>query len=99
MAQTDPSLPTVGGEIQVVRGLNTEVISLISEAATPAAVLNGFQHHQFVHFTCHGTLEANKPFEAGFGLHRDERLMLLEIVRANLPTAESHFSQLATQLR
>ena len=91
MAQTDPSLPTVGGEIQVVRGLDTEVISLISEAATPAAVLNGFQHHQFVHFMCHGTLEANKPFEAGFRLHRDERLTLLEIVRANLPTAEFAF--------
>ena len=91
VAQTDPSLPTVGGEIQVVRGLDTEVTSLISEAATPAAVLDGFQHHQFVHFACHGTLEANKPFEAGFELHGDERLTLLEIVRADLPTAEFAF--------
>ena len=91
VAQTDPSLPTVGGEIQVVRALDTEVTCLLSEAATPAAVLEGFQHHRFVHFACHGTLEANKPFEAGFELHGDERLTLLEIVRANLPTAEFAF--------
>jgi CHAT domain-containing protein len=91
VAQTDSSLPTVGGEIQVVRALETEVTSLISEAATPAAVLNGFQHHRFVHFACHGTLEVGKPFEAGFELHRNERLTLLEIVRADLPTAEFAF--------
>ena len=91
VAQTDPSLPTVGGEIQVIRALDTEVTSLISEAATPAAVLDGFLHHRFVHFACHGTLEANKPFEAGFELHGDERLTLLEIVRADLPTAEFAF--------
>ena len=91
VAQIDQSLPDVGGEIEVVRALNTEVTSLTSEAATPAAVLDGFQHHRFVHFACHGTLEANKPFEAGFELHGDERLTLLEIVRANLPTAEFAF--------
>ena len=88
VAQTDPSLPTVGGEIQVVRALDTEVTSLISEAATPAAVLNGFHRHQFVHFACHRTLEVGKPFEAGFELYGEERLMLLKIVRADLPTGE-----------
>ncbi|KAN0141160.1 CHAT domain containing protein [Lactarius tabidus] len=91
VAQTDPSLPTVGGKIQVVRDLDTEVTSLISEAATPAAVLDGFLHHQFVHFACHGTLEAGKPFEAGFELYGHERLTLLEIVRSHLPTAEFAF--------
>ena len=91
VAQTDPSLPTVGGEIKVVQTLkDAEVTSLISGAATSAAVLDGFQHHRFVHFACHGTLEANKPFEAGFELH-GERLTLLKIVRANLPTAEFAF--------
>ncbi|KAI9452961.1 CHAT domain-containing protein [Lactarius psammicola] len=87
----DSSLPTVGGEIQVVQALDTEVTSLISEAATPAAVIDGFHHHPFVHFACHGTLEAGKPFEAGFELHKDERLTLLEIVRSHLPTAEFAF--------
>ncbi|KAF8269756.1 CHAT domain-containing protein [Lactarius quietus] len=91
VAQTDSSLPTVKGEIQVVQDLNIEVTSLISEAATPAAVIDGFRHHQFVHFASHGTLEAGKPFEAGFELYHHERLTLLKIVRAHLPTAEFAF--------
>jgi CHAT domain-containing protein len=91
VAQPDPSLPTVGGEIQAVQALDTEVTSLISEAATPATVIDGFHHHRFVHFACHGTLEAGKPFEAGFELHGDERLTLLAIVRAHLHTAEFAF--------
>ncbi|KAH9032343.1 CHAT domain-containing protein [Lactarius deliciosus] len=91
VAQPNPSLPTVGGEIQVVQALDTEVTRLISKAATPAAVIDGFHHNRFVHFACHGTLEAGKPFEAGFELHGDERLTLLEIVRSDLPTAEFAF--------
>ncbi|KAH8991524.1 CHAT domain-containing protein [Lactarius akahatsu] len=90
VAQPDSSLPTVGGEIQVVRSLDAEVTSLISEAATPAAVIDGFHRHPFVHFACHGTLETGKPFEAGFELY-GERLSLLEIVRSHLPTAEFAF--------
>ncbi|KAN0141133.1 CHAT domain containing protein [Lactarius tabidus] len=91
VAQTDPSLPTVGGEIQVVRALDTDVTNLISAAATPTTVLDSFQHHQFVHFACHGTLEAGKPFESGFELYGGDRLTLLEIVRSHLPTAEFAF--------
>jgi CHAT domain-containing protein len=91
VAQPDQSLPTVGGEIQAVQALDTEVTSLISEAATPDTVIDGFHHHGFVHFACHGTLEAGKPFAAGFELHGDARLTLLEIVRAHLPAAEFAF--------
>ncbi|KAH8995835.1 CHAT domain-containing protein [Lactarius hatsudake] len=91
VAQPDPSLPTVGGEIQVVQALDTEVTSLISKAATPAAVIDGFHNNQFVHFACHSTLEASKPFGAGFELYGDKRLTLLEIVRSDLPTAEFAF--------
>ncbi|KAN0141130.1 CHAT domain containing protein [Lactarius tabidus] len=91
VAQTDSSLPTIGGEIKVVRALDTEVTSLISEGATPAAVLDGFQHHRFVHFACHGTLEVGQPFDAGFELYGGERLTLLEVVRSHLPTAEFAF--------
>ena len=91
VAQLDPSLPTVGDEIQVVQALKTKVTSLISEAATPATAIDEFHRHQFVHFACHGTLETGKPFEAGFELHGDERLTLLKIVRAHLPNAEFAF--------
>ncbi|KAI9441131.1 CHAT domain-containing protein [Lactarius psammicola] len=91
VAQPDPSLPTISGEIQVVQALDAKVTSLISEAATTVVVIDSFHHHRFVHFACHGTLEAGKPFEAGFGLHGGERLTLLEIVRSHLPTAEFAF--------
>jgi CHAT domain-containing protein len=84
-------LPTVWGEIQVVQALDTEVTSLISAAATAAKVIDESHHHQFIHFACHGRLEARKPFEAGFELHGHERLTLLEIVRAHLPAAEFAF--------
>ena len=91
VAQPDSSLPTVGGEIKVVQALKTEVTSLISEAATSERIIDGFHHHRFVHLACHGTLETGKPFEAGFKLHGDERLTLLEIVRSHVPTAEFAF--------
>ncbi|KAH9018666.1 CHAT domain-containing protein [Lactarius pseudohatsudake] len=91
VAQHDPTIPTVEGEIKVVRSLDTKVTSLLSEAATPTTVIDGFRNHRFVHFACHGTLEAGKPFEAGFELHGGERLTLLEIVRSDLPTAEFAF--------
>ena len=91
VAQPDPSLPTVRGEIHAVQALDTGVTSLISEAATPNTVIDGFQHHRFVHFACHGTLETGKPFDAGFELHGEARLTLLDIVRANLPAAEFAF--------
>ena len=58
---------------------------------TPATVIDGFHRHQFVHFACHGTLEAGKPFEAGFELYGETRLTLLEIVRSHVPTAEFAF--------
>ncbi|KAN0140698.1 CHAT domain containing protein, partial [Lactarius tabidus] len=91
VAQPDPSLSKVGGEIRVVQALHIEVTSLISAAATPATVIDGFQHHQFVHFACHGTLEARKCFDAGFELYRDKRLTLLEVIHSHLPTAEFAF--------
>ncbi|KAH9024158.1 hypothetical protein EDB85DRAFT_2277675 [Lactarius pseudohatsudake] len=50
----------VGGEIQVVQALGTKVTSLISEAVTPAAVVDG----------------GKKPFEAGFELYGERLTLL-----------------------
>jgi CHAT domain-containing protein len=91
VAPANPSLPAESGEIQVVQSLDAEVTSLISEAATPAAVIDGFRHHQFIHIAGYGKLEPGKPFEAGFELHGGERLTLLEIVRLHFPAAEFAF--------
>ncbi len=89
----DVSLSEVCEDIKVVQALNTRlpVKSLISEGATATSALDGLRDHQFVHFVCHGTLEASKPFDAGFELHGNERLTLLDIVRSRLPAAEFAF--------
>jgi hypothetical protein len=89
----DVSLSEVFEDVKVVEQLNTRlaVKSLISKDATPASVLAGLQDHQFVHFVCCGTLEARKPIDAGFELHGNERLTLLDIVRSRLPAAEFAF--------
>jgi hypothetical protein len=90
---TDATLSEVCKDVKVVQALRKwfPVKSLISEDAKPMSVLDGLRDHQLVHFVCHGILEARKPFNAGFELHGNERLTLLDIVRSHLPTAEFAF--------
>ena len=85
------SLSEVCEDVAVIQDLKTEVTSLISEDATPTAVIEGLQRHRFVHFVCHGTLETGEPFNARFELHENQRLTLLDIVRSRLPAAEFAF--------
>ncbi|KAH9017631.1 CHAT domain-containing protein [Lactarius pseudohatsudake] len=87
------SLSEVCEDVNVIQALNRRlpVKSLISEGATTTSALDSLQDHQFVHFVCHGTLEASKPFDAGFELHGNERLTLLDIVRSRVPAAEFAF--------
>ncbi|KAF8264652.1 CHAT domain-containing protein [Lactarius quietus] len=85
------SLSEVCEDVEVIQSLNTQVTSLISKDATPAAALKGLQSHRFVHFVCHGTLETGKPFDARFELHGNQRLTLLDIVQSRLPAAEFAF--------
>jgi CHAT domain-containing protein len=89
----DVSLSEVCEDVKVVQALKKRfpVKSLISKDATPTSVLDGLRNHQFVHFVCHGSLEAKKPFDAGFELHGNKRLTLLDIVRSHLPAAEFAF--------
>ena len=91
VAQPDPSLPGVSGDIQVVQNLKLPVTSLISQNATPSTVLDGLRHHQFCHFACHGVLTIGKPFDASLILYNEEHLMLLDIVRSRLPAGECAF--------
>ncbi|KAH9057013.1 CHAT domain-containing protein [Lactarius deliciosus] len=89
----DVPLSEVCKDVEVVQELKTRlpVRSLISEGATITSALDGLRDHRFVHFICHGTLETSKPFDAGFVLHGNERLTLLDIVRSHLPAAEFAF--------
>ncbi|KAH9057583.1 CHAT domain-containing protein [Lactarius vividus] len=89
----DVPLSEVCKDVKVVQALKTRlpVTSLISEDATVTSALDSLRDHQFVHFICHGTLETSKPFDAGFMLHENKRLTLLDIVRSRLPAAEFAF--------
>jgi tetratricopeptide (TPR) repeat protein len=91
VAQPDPSLPGVSGEVQVVQGLNQPVTCLISQSATPSTVLDGLRNHQFCHFACHAALTTGKPFDTSLLLYEEEPLMLLDIVRSRLPGGECAF--------
>ena len=90
VALPDPSLPGVSGEVQVIQSLKIPVTSLISQGATPSAVLDGLHRNQFCHFACHGALTTGKPFDASFVLYK-EHLTLLDIVRSRIPTGECAF--------
>jgi len=93
VANPDDSLLDAWPEIWSVQRLNTvtRVTTLLGKRAKTSVVLEGLQDHQFCHFICHGTLVPEKPFDASFGLHGENRLTLLDIVRSRLPTAEFAF--------
>jgi CHAT domain-containing protein len=78
-------------EMKVVQAADTRVTTLLSERATPITVLERLRDHPFVHIVSHGMLEPGKPFEAAFNLYRGKRLLLLDIVRSQLPNAEFAF--------
>ena len=91
VAQPDENMPKALKEMRVVQAADTDVTTLFSAKATPAAVLERLPDHSFAHIVSHGTLEPARPFEASFKLHRGKRLRLLDIVRSQLPDAEFAF--------
>jgi CHAT domain-containing protein len=91
ITQPDENMQQAFEEIKAVRAVDTQVTTLFSAKATPTAVLARLRDYQFTHIVCHGVLEPGKPFEASFKLHRGKRLLLLDIVRSQLPDAEFAF--------
>ena len=91
VAQPDEYMPKAWDEISLVQGLKMTVITLVSKRATPSAVMKRLQDHRFAHFSCHGILDAGKPFDTSFKLYQGKRLTLLEIIWSRLPSAEFAF--------
>jgi len=91
VAQPDEFMPRAWDEISLIRGLKTAVTTLVSKRATPSGVMKRLQDHRFAHFSCHGILDAGKPYDASFKLYQGKRLTLLEIIRSRLPSAEFAF--------
>ncbi len=91
VSKPDEKMPQALKEMKAVQAVDTQVTTLFSAKATPTAVLARLRDHPFAHFVCHGILKPRKPFEASFKLHKGKRLLLLDIVRSQLPDAEFSF--------
>jgi len=91
VAQPDLTMMQALEEVRVVRAVSPRVTTLVSAAATPPAVLECIQDHQFVHIVSHGILESGKPLDSGFKLYEGQRLSLFDVVRSRLPNAEFAF--------
>ncbi|THG93915.1 hypothetical protein EW026_g7438, partial [Hermanssonia centrifuga] len=62
-------------------------------------VLADLCDHPWVHFACHGSLDAGSPFKSGFILHNNKKLSLRDIMQAKLPNAELAFLAASTVRR
>jgi len=91
VASPDDALQQAFPEIWSIQRLDAKVTTFMGKRARNSAVLDGLRDHRFAHFVCHGNLVPEKPFEAFFGLHEDNRLTLHDIVRSRLPDAEFAF--------
>lgn len=89
---TDPKkrLPQVAEEVRRIQQLGPFVKTLIGEEATRQTVIPHLRDSSWVHFACHG-YRNQQPFNSSFGLHNDERLTLLDLMKAKLPNAEHAF--------
>ncbi|KAF7984563.1 hypothetical protein HWV62_13771 [Athelia sp. TMB] len=83
----DVTLPSVQEELQIVQGLGKVVDVLVDERTRRDQVIQGLRTHEWAHFACHGHLDA-EPFLSSFELHEGQRLTLLALMQAKLPSAE-----------
>jgi CHAT domain-containing protein len=87
-------LPVVQKEIDYIQGLSdfASVNVLMNADASRDTVLDRLQEHSWVHFACHGHLGDNsQPFHGSFELDDDDRITLLDLIKARLPNAELAF--------
>ncbi|MFE7806066.1 CHAT domain-containing protein [Streptomyces sp. NPDC057430] len=68
-----PSLPGASQEAKLLRKLFPAHLELAGPAATVDAVRRALPAHPWVHFSCHGVSEPDRPSESGLILH-DGRL-------------------------
>lgn len=82
-------LPTVEEEIRLIARLG-DFDKLFGAEANMEVVIPNLQEHPWVHFACHGHRHVD-TFHSCFQLYSQERLQLLDIMKARLPNAELAF--------
>jgi CHAT domain-containing protein len=83
-------LPNVRDKLHRIASFWEFVEVLVGEKANKQTILSRLQQHPWAHFSCHGHQEI-KPFLSSFQLHSDERLCLIDLIKARLPNAELAF--------
>jgi tetratricopeptide (TPR) repeat protein/CHAT domain-containing protein len=86
----DARLPQVREELRRIHSLSNSVKVLFGEEANGKTLLHWLQQYPWVHFACHG-YQADQPFLSYFQLHNDERLTLVDLIKARLSNAELAF--------
>jgi CHAT domain-containing protein len=84
-------LPYVRDEIRRIHSLADSVDIFIGDRANRESIFPHLQQYPWVHFSCHGHLEAQEPFLSSFQLHNNERLTLGDLIKARLSNAEFAF--------
>ncbi|KAI0086784.1 CHAT domain-containing protein [Irpex rosettiformis] len=91
IALSDDSLKAAKDEIAVLEAnfsQSSQLTLVVGEDCKREVVVANLQKSQWTHFICHGVLEPGHPFDSSFKLWGDERLTLLEIIKAGLHDAE-----------
>jgi CHAT domain-containing protein len=83
-------LPNVREELRRIDNLGEFVEVLVGEKGNQETVLSRLRQHPWVHFACHGRQEV-EPFLSSFQLYGNERLSLIDLIKARLPNAELAF--------
>ena len=86
----DPTLPTVGHEIQTIRQITPDADLLDGSDATTEAALSAISNHHWIHLACHGSVDESRPFQSHFSLSNGP-LTLLDITRQNVPNGHLAF--------
>ncbi|PSR71021.1 hypothetical protein PHLCEN_2v13125 [Hermanssonia centrifuga] len=86
------ALPKVKDELFKLKNLFPSHVLRVrdDDRAQADSVLLNLRDHSWVHFACHGSLDASSPFKSGFMLH-DKKLSIRNIMQAKLPNAELAF--------
>ncbi|KAJ7161190.1 CHAT domain-containing protein [Mycena filopes] len=84
------TLPMVEKEIQSIQAMHNFSDVLLGAHATADSVLSELRTHPWIHFACHGS-HHYEPFKSAFELYKGDRISVLDIARANLPSAQFAF--------
>lgn len=89
VAPLDDALPAVEEEVHRIQQFG-DFDNLLEAAVTPVSIISNLQQNPWVHLACYGHRN-EASFHSSFQLHANERLELIDLMKAQLPNAELAF--------